>query len=58
MKKERNKFVPIEKASKKERKRRNAAKRTYTSSNIGVQIHKTDKYPIRARAKEILRNQL
>lgn len=58
MKKQKVKFVPIEKASKKERKRRNAAKRTYTASNLGVQIHKTDKFPSRARSKEMLRDQV
>lgn len=58
MKKQKVKFVPLEKASKKEQKRRNAAKRTYTASNLGVQIHKTDKCPSRARAKEMLRKQI
>lgn len=52
------KYIPLNKCSKKEQKRRNAAKRTYTASNLGVQIHKTDKFPSRARSKEMLRSEI
>lgn len=49
------KFVPLEKQSKKEQKLHNLAQRTMTRMNTGTRVHKTDKHPSRARQKDIAR---
>lgn len=50
-----DKFVPLDKQSKKDQKAHNLAKRTLVAFNTGTRVHKTDKHPSRARQKEMLR---
>lgn len=49
------KFVPLEKQSKREQKLHNLAQRTMTHMNTGTRVHKTDKHPSRARQKDMIR---
>lgn len=50
-----DKFVPLEKQSKKSQKEHNATLRTLIPFNTGTRTHKTDKHPSRARKKEMQR---
>lgn len=47
------KYVSLEKQSKKARREHYLAQRTVVGFNTGTRIHKTDKYPSRARAKQM-----
>lgn len=47
------KFVPINKQSKKNQKEYNAQLRSLMPFNTGTRTHKTDKNPSRARRKEM-----
>lgn len=48
-----DKFVPLNKQSKKSQKEHNATLRTLIPFNTGTRTHKTDKNPSRARRKEL-----
>ena len=48
-----DKFVPLEKQSKKKQKEHNATLRTLIPFNTGTRTHKTDKHPSRARQKQM-----
>jgi hypothetical protein len=52
-----NKFVPIEKQSKKAQREYNAAKRTVVKFNTGTRTHNTDKHPSRARVTHLMHTQ-
>lgn len=49
------KFIPKEKQQKKLQEQINKAHRTVVGFNTGTRVHKTDKHPSRARAKELAR---
>lgn len=58
MKQQGKRFVSIEKQSKKARREYSLAQRTVVGFNTGTRIHKTDKHPSRARAKQMSRKEL
>ncbi len=47
------KYVPLDKQSKKAQREYCAAQRTRATFNTGTRVHKTDKHPSRARAKQL-----
>lgn len=47
-------FIPLEKQSKRAQKEYNAARRNVVMFNTGTRVHKTDKHPSRARAKQMM----
>ena len=49
------KYVPLDKQSKKEQRMHNLAQRTLVAFNTGTRVHKTDKHPSRARQKQMAR---
>ena len=49
------KFVPLDKQSKKAQKMHNLQQRTLIGFNTGTRTHKTDKHPSRAREKDMRR---
>ena len=50
-----NTYIPKDKMSKKAQRMLNREQRTLVKFNTGTIIHKTDKHPSRARAKQIAR---
>lgn len=52
------KFIPKEKQQKKLQDEINKARRTMVGFNTGTRVHKTDKHPSRARAKELARKDM
>lgn len=50
-----NKYVPLNKQSKKAQRAHNAEQRTVVAFNTGTRVHKTDKHPSRARSKHLSR---
>lgn len=50
-----DKFISLNKQSKKNQREYNSAQRTLIPFNTGTRVHKTDKHPSRARRKELNR---
>lgn len=51
------KYIPLNKQSKKAQREFNLSQRTTIVFNSGTRIHKTDKHPSRARAKQMARGE-
>ena len=51
-------FVPLEKQSKKKQREHHAEQRTRVGFNTSTRTHKTIKHPSRAKAKEMARAEL
>lgn len=51
------KFVPVEKMTKAQRKAYNDSKRVRVTFNTGTQVHKVGKHPTRAQEKARLRRE-